>query len=347
MSRAVGAIRWPLSHGWRWSAAGSRGHHRSTGGFRSLSLTNARRRPVWCWSSLTRQLRTSRMLIMPTMRPCSAPGRCRILRANMVEATSATLSPGEQVITALVIRAETGSACKSLLCTASPKATSRSEITPSAVLPSLLTMAAPMRFSRRHAHNVAIVSDGLMVMTLEPFAVRISATVTVPLRSEFDFRDAHSHLCASLPCTDQLGAKAKTVQGKTSIGATLPATRKRAVASRVVRRFEPRLPLWRIIAAVLRQARAAGRQPATGGRQSSPTGSYWLAVLTRSLAPASGSTGLRDANDTVLRNWAGAQARIARNSQGQGLLAKKELAGGAPRAMELPATRAVRTTSPA
>src|SRR6476659_48696 len=123
----------------------------------------------------------------------------------MVEATRATLSPGEQVITALVIRAETGRACKSLLCTARPKATSRSEITPSAVLPSLPTMAAPMRFSRRQAHKVAIVSDGLTVMILEPFTARISATVTALLQSEFDFLGAQTRVCASFHCTCDLG----------------------------------------------------------------------------------------------------------------------------------------------
>ena len=78
-------------------------------------------------------------------------------------------SLGAQVITVLVMSAETGKVWSSAFRTATPMATSRSEITPSTVFPSPLTIAAPMRLSLRSWDSVPMVSDGLIVKTTEPF----------------------------------------------------------------------------------------------------------------------------------------------------------------------------------
>src|SRR5205085_2751713 len=93
---------------------------RSAGWLRSVSLRNERSNPLWCWSSLTRQLRTSLILTMPIIRPWSCTGMCRMLWASIFDATSATSSSGEHLITALVIRADTGKAWRSPWCKASP-----------------------------------------------------------------------------------------------------------------------------------------------------------------------------------------------------------------------------------
>ena len=81
-----------------------------------------------------------------------------------------------QVTTDRVIRSDTFIPRRSAPCSARPNATSRSEMMPSTVLPSLETMIAPTRKARSRCDNVLIVSSGRTVKTSVPLTSRTLET---------------------------------------------------------------------------------------------------------------------------------------------------------------------------